>query len=105
MKRDEKTTLFVDWEHILNYSTTNHQEGVDRTLADDIMTNYYRFDPFLRKALFNCVFRLDQGFVKNKVFFVAFYNLPSCYKLRDMRTNNIGRLNSIYGTVTRTTEV
>lgn len=38
-------------------------------------------------------------------FFVAFYNLSSVEKIRMVRTGKIGRLMSISGTVTRTSEV
>lgn len=38
-------------------------------------------------------------------FFVAFYNLPIVEKIRSVRTAKIGRLISISGTVTRTSEV
>lgn len=69
------------------------------------MVNFYRFEPFLRKALFNVIVQVDSVFAKGKVFFVAFYNLPACNKLRNMKTNTIGQLTAIYGTVTRTTEV
>lgn len=103
MKKDEKTTLFVDFDHI---NTFNRMLGdTSKDLADDLLSNYYRYEPNLRKAVFNCMLRYDQGYARNKVFFVSFYNLPCCQKLREMKTNVIGRLVSIYGTVTRTTEV
>lgn len=38
-------------------------------------------------------------------FFVAFYNMPTVEKIRTVRTSKIGRLVSISGTVTRTSEV
>jgi DNA replicative helicase MCM subunit Mcm2 (Cdc46/Mcm family) len=38
-------------------------------------------------------------------FFVAFYNMPRVEKIRAMATDKIGRLISISGTVTRSTEV
>ncbi|KAI5303666.1 hypothetical protein KEM56_007315, partial [Ascosphaera pollenicola] len=41
----------------------------------------------------------------DKVFSLAFYNLPLVSKLRQLRTEQIGKLLSISGTVTRTSEV
>jgi DNA replication licensing factor MCM6 len=41
----------------------------------------------------------------DRIFTVAFYNLPLISRVRQLRTNNIGQLLSISGTVTRTSEV
>lgn len=41
----------------------------------------------------------------DKLFALAFYNLPLVSRLRQLRTNQIGRLLSVSGTVTRTSEV
>ena len=41
----------------------------------------------------------------DKLFTLAFYNLPMVSRIRHMRTDNIGALSSISGTVTRTSEV
>ncbi|KAH6676589.1 MCM2/3/5 family-domain-containing protein [Halenospora varia] len=41
----------------------------------------------------------------DKLFTLAFYNLPLVTRVRHLRTNNIGQLLSISGTVTRTSEV
>lgn len=41
----------------------------------------------------------------DKVFTIAFYNLPLVSRVRSLRAGNIGRLLSISGTVTRTSEV
>ncbi|KAK5121460.1 hypothetical protein LTR85_005293 [Meristemomyces frigidus] len=41
----------------------------------------------------------------DKIFALAFYNLPLVSRVRQLRTDNIGKLASISGTVTRTSEV
>jgi len=41
----------------------------------------------------------------DKIFAIAFYNLPLVSRVRQLRTEQIGRLASISGTVTRTSEV
>ncbi|TKA69250.1 hypothetical protein B0A49_03074 [Cryomyces minteri] len=41
----------------------------------------------------------------DKIFTVAFYNLPLVSRVRQLRTSSIGKLLSISGTVTRTSEV
>jgi DNA replication licensing factor MCM6 len=100
MKMEEKTTLYIDYEHLCQYQTNETED-----LSEDILANYYRFEPNLTKAVYNFMFKYHPDYAKDKTFFLAFYNLPSAFKLRDMKTSFIGRLLSIYGTVTRTTEV
>jgi DNA replicative helicase MCM subunit Mcm2 (Cdc46/Mcm family) len=41
----------------------------------------------------------------DNVFWVAFYNVPAIHKLRDLTSNKIGKLLTVAGTVTRTSEV
>jgi len=42
--------------------------------------------------------------VKKSYYQLAIYNLPQMSKIRDLRTLSLGRLMSVYGTVTRTTD-
>jgi DNA replication licensing factor MCM6 len=39
------------------------------------------------------------------LFQLAIYNLPQINKIRDLKTGSLGKMMSIHGTVTRTTEV
>jgi DNA replicative helicase MCM subunit Mcm2 (Cdc46/Mcm family) len=41
MRESEKTTLYVDWQHLVS---------VDADLADELELQYLRIDPFLRKV-------------------------------------------------------
>ena len=41
MRESEKTTLFVDWQHLVS---------VDADMADELELQYLRVDPFLRKV-------------------------------------------------------
>lgn len=93
--------MYVDFDHICQFKTGDEDED----LSEDILANYYRFDSNLNKALYNFMFKYHPDYAKDKTFFLAFYNLPNTFKLRDMKTSFVGRLLSIYGTVTRTTEV
>lgn len=109
--RDYKlTTLYVDYTHLLQK---------DDVLADAIQRQYYRFLPYLKRALQNLVARhcpeylkvnptaadTDSVNLQSREFNVAFYHLPLVSAIRDLRTDRIGRLMSISGTVTRTSEV
>lgn len=41
MKRDEKTTMFVDWEHVTQFSTERGNQDNDKQFCEDIMVNFY----------------------------------------------------------------
>ncbi|MCJ1280700.1 MCM DNA helicase complex subunit mcm6 [Xylographa opegraphella] len=127
------STLYVDFQHLM--SSNN---GI---LATAIASNYYRFLPFLTKALHSLIAKYEPRYFKehrqpastssqtgssvagtgvsqsdsmgekttnqqtDKLFTLAFYNLPLVSRIRQLRTASIGKLLSISGTVTRTSEV
>lgn len=80
-------------------------------LADAIELEYYRFEPFFRKAVEELVAMHHKEYVYDierghqREFFVAFYNMPRTERIRSMRAEKIGRLIAMSGTVTRSTEV
>ncbi|EGO02002.1 hypothetical protein SERLA73DRAFT_104230 [Serpula lacrymans var. lacrymans S7.3] len=110
MREYEITTLYVDYSHLLQK---------DDVLADAIQKQYYRFLPYLRRALHNLVAEFEPEYLKinptaattdsanlqSREFNLAFYHLPLVSRIRDLRTDKIGTLMSISGTVTRTSEV
>lgn len=134
LREFQLSTLYVDYKHMLSY-----REGP--VLADAISTQYYRFLPFLTKALHSLLSKYEPAYFKDhrqmasnasqagtsmagnatsegstqgdrtlnqqtdKVFTLAFYNLPLITRVRQLRTQQIGKLVSVSGTVTRTSEV
>lgn len=48
---------------------------------------------------------LGHLYAKDRLFQIGFYNMPSINKIRDLKSLALGRLMSIHGTITRTTEV
>lgn len=80
---------------------------------------YSSFLPYLRRSLQNLVKKYAPAYLYTnshtnattasglnvRTFSLAFYNLPLVEGIRDMRTEKIGKLSSISGTVTRTSEV
>ncbi|KKK19364.1 hypothetical protein ARAM_004444 [Aspergillus rambellii] len=140
MAKWELSTLYVDFTHLTSLDNP--------ILADAIANQYYRFQPFLIKALHNLIAKYEpEYFVSHrqatssvssqagtsmvagnasvsddpnlartirektrhqqtdKLFSLAFYNLPLVSRLRQLRTSQIGKLLSISGTVTRTSEI
>ncbi|KAG8861529.1 MCM DNA helicase complex subunit mcm6 [Serendipita sp. 411] len=110
MRDAEITTLYVDFSHLLDR---------DDVLARAISDQYYRFLPYLRRALLNLVREYDPVYLfinatatatpsaglQTREFHIAFYHLPLISPIRSLRTDRIGTLLSISGTVTRTSEV
>ncbi|KAL4776774.1 MCM2/3/5 family-domain-containing protein [Aspergillus nidulans var. acristatus] len=140
MAKWELSTLYVDFTHLTSLDNP--------ILADAIANQYYRFQPFLVKALHNLIAKYEpEYFVSHrqatssvssqagtslmagnpsvaddpkldrtirektrhqqtdKLFALAFYNLPLVSRLRQLRTSQIGKLLSVSGTVTRTSEI
>ncbi|KAK4056262.1 MCM DNA helicase complex subunit mcm6 [Microbotryomycetes sp. JL221] len=104
------TTIYVDYQHLLNARDV---------LAKAVTDQYYRFLPYMRRALQNLVKKYAPNYLyanshtssttaagaKLRSFSLAFYNMPLVEGIRDMRTDKIGKLACISGTVTRTSEV
>eukprot|EP00937_MAST-01D_sp_MAST-1D-sp2_P004520 g4520.t1 len=101
MKQHDTTTLYVDMAHIIQH---------DVQLFDAIESEHSRLEPYLREAVRSFVRAQDAEYVLagdrgEKEFFVSFYNMRTVNKIRELRTDKIGQLCSITGTVTRTSEV
>ena len=126
MKTYEYSTLYIDYQHLLG-----RENGV---LASAILEQYYRFMPFLLKGLRRLLKKYAPALLhtnllgehheesmnsgsndgssstaasnaNERVFQISFFNLPTINRIRDIRTDKIGSLMAILGTVTRTSEV
>ncbi|WAR58202.1 hypothetical protein PtB15_5B434 [Puccinia triticina] len=110
LKEFELTTLYLNFSHLLSTETV---------LAKAISEQYYRFLPYLKQALQSLVKKyipsyqhinthtnstVSSGLISRQ-FNLAIYNLPHIMGIRDLRTEKIGKLISVGGTVTRTSEV
>jgi DNA replication licensing factor MCM6 len=90
-----------------------HVFNFDMELAEAIQSDFSRFEPFLRRAIKTFVLdhnpeladTVSSSVRQETEYFVAVHNLPSILPVRKLRTDQIGRLASVSGTVTRTSEV
>eukprot|EP00741_Cyanophora_paradoxa_P016450 tig00020918_g15883.t1 len=102
MRIQERYTLYVDFAHVVSYQ---------EQLAMAISRFYYRFEPYLRDAVREFAARMEgaqnpgKEDDKNHDYWLSFHNIQSIKRLRDLRTDKIGQLVAISGTVTRTSEV
>ncbi|OAY77819.1 DNA replication licensing factor MCM6, partial [Ananas comosus] len=102
MRSKESTTMYVDFSHVMRFNDV---------LQKAISEEYLRFEPYLRNACKRFVMEQKSGpsiipdDSPNKDINVAFYNIPLLKRLRDLKTSEIGKLTSVMGVVTRTSEV
>ncbi|OIV95224.1 hypothetical protein TanjilG_21614 [Lupinus angustifolius] len=100
MRDNESNTMFIDFEHVVTFS-----DILQKAISDE----YLRFEPYLKNACKRFVMELRPTFISddnpNKDINVAFYNNPIVKRLRGLTTSEIGRLVSVTGVVTRTSEV
>ena len=96
---EEGRTLYVDFTHMSSF------QWEDPQFMDRLQSEFSRFESYLRQGL--TTFLADQGHVisDNKWFHIGFFNLPGVHKIRDLKTFSLGKIMSIQGTITRTTEV
>ncbi|KAG5368117.1 DNA replication licensing factor mcm6 [Yarrowia sp. C11] len=116
-----KSSIFVDYRHM--------SETEDGILAQAISDQYYRFMPFLLRGLTNVIRKIEPVLLQQSVGFsedgsstfggsksssssdqprhfqICFHNLPVVCRIRELKTDKIGCLISMGGTVTRTSEV
>lgn len=122
---NERNTLFIDFKDI---------ELFDSNLAEDIICEYYRFYPYLCRAVASFVREekirqsealmdpgaemaqrmlereqikkeLDRPQIKNKDYYVGFYNFAERENVRELTSTKIGTLTRVTGQVVRTHSV
>ncbi|RHN73249.1 putative DNA helicase [Medicago truncatula] len=101
MISNESNTMFIDFEHVMK-----HNDVSQKAISDE----YLRFEPYLQNACKRFVMDLKKTNKlyedsPNKDINIAFHNIPMVKRLRELTTSEIGRLVSVTGVVTRTSEV
>jgi len=111
---ENKRTLYVKIEHIeqIDASAVSFEPPVLRNVVE---SKYMMVRDALNAAVPQFLTKIEDHDLAEEVrkareteelkFTVAFYDLPLYSGIRDLRTEKLGRLISICGTVTRTTEI
>ncbi|KAJ3314566.1 MCM DNA helicase complex subunit mcm6 [Boothiomyces sp. JEL0838] len=109
LRKNNATTIYVDYSHLESYNDV---------LAEAIVYQYFRMEPFLRKAIQNLVRQYDPAYLNVswtgnqdvedpenlREFSLAWYGLKSENRLRQIRMDQHAQLVCITGTVTRTSQ-
>ena len=103
MRQEEKVTMFIDFSHLMQFRFDD--ANVSFNFVTSLVKEYNRFEVYLRKAVTQFMGDLNYQDQKDRYYQIGYYNMPSIHKIRDMKVQSLGRLMSIHGTVTRTTEV
>ncbi|XP_040375566.1 DNA replication licensing factor MCM6 isoform X3 [Rosa chinensis] len=99
MIANESTTMFIDFSHVMLFNNL-----LQKAISDEFL----RFEPYLKNACKRFVMERRSNAIPddvNKDINVAFFNLPASKRLRELTTAEIGKLVSVKGVVTRTSEV
>ncbi|KAL1542164.1 MCM DNA helicase complex subunit mcm6 [Salvia divinorum] len=100
MRVNDSNTMYIDFSHVMRFN-----DVLQRAVSDEFL----RFEPYLKSACKRFIMELRPTFFAdnnpNNDINAAFYNLPLVKKLRELATAEIGKLVSVSGVVTRTSEV
>ena len=73
MHNNVTNTLYVDYTH---FGLFFH----DMDFGEILMLGYYRYEPFLRKAIHQFMFKLYPETKETDIFYVSFYKPKQIYK-------------------------
>lgn len=92
-----RSTMFVNFQHLFAYNDE---------LADAIQSEFYRFEPYLRRSTQRFIKDLYPSMDDKHTFYVAMFNLPTPPRsIRQLKMEHVGGLISVTATVTRTSDV
>ncbi|KAJ2665020.1 MCM DNA helicase complex subunit mcm6 [Coemansia sp. RSA 1199] len=93
LRSDEGATVYVDFGHVMAH---------DERAAQALVENYLRLEPYMARAAARA--RAKAGGGSGDVT-VSVHGLPAQQRIRELRSDRIGQLSGVSGTVTRTSEV
>ncbi|PVV05011.1 hypothetical protein BB560_000468 [Smittium megazygosporum] len=107
LRYNDTSTVFIKFQDIASF---------EEVLASYISENYLRLEPYLNQAAKRVYSKLHRSTneqqnplqnmqIESSQIIVSVYGLPAVHRIRELRTRQIGKMVSISGTVTRTSEV
>jgi len=98
--RNLSQTIEVDFRHVQQYDTSSN-------LVILLITQFFRFLTYLEKAVKMLFEQINANYVKEHPgqYHISFKNVSEHKKIRQLRSIELGKLISINGTITRSSEV
>ena len=98
--RNLSQTIEVDFRHVQQYDTSSN-------LVILLITQFFRFLTYLEKAVKMLFEQINSNYVKEHPgqYHISFKNVSEHKKIRQLRSIELGKLISINGTITRSSEV
>lgn len=97
MTKKKGTTMSINFRHLTETGQMDYLEAIYK--------EYYRYEPQIKKAIYNFMYKHFPTYARHKMFHPSFYNLPEIEDIRQLKTEKLGRLIQIKGTLTKTTDV
>ncbi|MCQ2819543.1 MAG: ATP-binding protein [archaeon] len=102
LKEGGKMTLLVDLNHLREFDP---EGNANESMYLQVIAQYFRFESYLEAAVKEVAMRLFPDWARDKHFHLSFINVPETKKIRQLRTGEIGKLITIQGTITRSSDV
>ena len=98
MKESNRTTLYVNFNHLIKFEPFE--------LYEIIHQEFFKYESSVVKAVYNFISSQHRIYAKEKLRFnISFYNNHAVDNIRSLKTEKLGQLISIQGTLTKTTEI
>ncbi len=97
MAEKNHITLYVNFRHLMNLDAMD--------IIQLIYSQYYKYEPVLLIAVHSFLYNVQSEFSKDRKFSLSFFNLHEVEDIWQLKTEKLGWLIQIKGTVTKSTEV
>ena len=96
MIKTTSKTFYVNFKHLMSLGVLD--------FIQIIYSEFYKYEETLKKAVGQFIYSQEPEFAKDKHFALSFFNLHEVEEIRQLKTDKLGKLIQIKGTVTKTTE-
>lgn len=97
LTKNKSTTMYINFRHLTEMGNVD--------FIDVIYREFFLYEGALKKAVYNYMYKHFPEYARNKLFYVSFYNLHEVEDIRHLKTDKLGRLIQVRGTITRVTDV
>lgn len=84
LAKNKSTTMYINFKHLTEIGNVD--------FLDAIYREFFLYEPSLKKAVYNFIYKHIPEYARNKIFYVSFYNLHEVEDIRHLKTDKLGRL-------------